>query len=150
MALHYAEQIIAQLLITLQAIPSSTVAAVNIERDRVDPFENLPAISLEEGADDILLGSDKNESVMDSLLEVEVVVHAKKSTGVSAQLNQIRKEIFIALMADLQQGLPSIVIDTDYIGAEKPQRSDAAENAVMQQSINFEIKYRHSNTDPSI
>jgi hypothetical protein len=148
MALHRAEQIMAALLTTLKAITSPTVAAINMQRDRVDPFETLPAISLEEGADILIEGSDENVSKMDSILNIEVIVHAKKLSGVSTQLNQIRKEVYIALMADITQGL-SFVNDTRYQGAEKPLRFDEAENAAMQQTIDFEIKYRHSLTDPS-
>jgi len=148
MALHRAEQIMAKLLTTLKAISTPTVAAGDMQRDRIDPFESDYGLSLEQGADDIIEGSDENVSVMDSLLDVEVVVHVKKLADVSTVLNQIRKEVYVAFMASYTQGL-SFVLDTRYLGADKPLRFDEAENGVMEQTINFQIKYRHSLTDPS-
>jgi len=149
MALHYAEQILVSVLAKLKAAPVVSVLPVNVERDRVDPVETgVPAIGLEMGSDEPVDQENKNMAFIDSHLEIEVDIYVKNTTGVSTELNLIRQEVHQALMVDRLQGLPAIVSDTRYLGASEPLLEGDLENAAAKQTLNYQILYRHSLTDP--
>jgi len=150
MAVHFAEQIMVALLAKLKAAPVAAVQPADVERDRTEPVETaVPAIGLEMAADVVIEGSDENVAFIDSLLDIGIDIYAKNTTGLSTELNLIRKEVHQAIMADYQQGLPTIIIDTRYLGADEPELEGALENAAAKQRLNYTIRYRHSLTDPS-
>ena len=149
MADHKAEQILAAFQQVLKDAAGVDVADTSIVRDRVDPAGAVPDISVGMGADDVVEGSDDNLAFMDSVLNVEVTVSVKNNTGLSTQLNDLRKKIHIAIYSDTQLGLPGIVIYGHYISAGAIATSGEAENEVAQQVLNYAFWYRHAISDPS-
>jgi len=148
MADHRAQQILDAIVTTVTGL---TTTGTNVDLDQVDPVgtSRLPHLSVDMGTDDKLEGSDANMSYMDSVLSVGIVARVKNSTGLSAELNQIRKEVHIAMAADYQLGLPAFVIDTVYIGSSVVDKSGELEKEAALQSFNYQVLYRHSLTDPS-
>ncbi len=150
MADHVEEQILGRFQQQLKDAASVTVAGTSIVRERVDPAKVVPDINIEMGADDIIDGSDENMAYMDGWLNVDVIVTVKNSTGLAAELLDIRKQIHIAIYADVQLALPDIIIDGKYTGAGKPVTSGDAENETAQQILNYQFRYRHTQSDPSV
>lgn len=148
MADHYAEQI----LVAIESIATNLLTTgTNVNRDQVDPVSDskLPHLSVDMGTDEKVDGSDDNMAFMDSVLNVSIIARVKKTIGLSTQLNQIRKEVHIAMAADYQLGLPDIVIDSVYVGASAVDKSGELEKEAALQSFNYQVRYRHSLTDPS-
>lgn len=146
MADHRAEQILAAFTTACTGLATT---GSNVQRDQVDPVESTPALSIEMGADTVVEGSDRNMGLLDSVLDVEVMAYVKNSTGLSTQLNQIRKEVHAAIYADTKLGLSSIVIDTGYTGAGDVIKSGDLEKEAAQQVFHYQVWYRHSLTDAS-
>ena len=148
MADHRAEQITNAFTTTLTGLTST---GANVIRDRIFTFDTslLPALSIYQGDDTPLPYEYRNFSLDDFLLTIHVDIYAQGTTAipVSQTLNQVRKEIIIAIQADYTLGL-SFVIDTEEGTAFRPliEHIDKV-NAV--QTMDFNIKYRRSRTDPS-
>ena len=145
MALHRAEQILASVLTT---VTSLTTTGANAKRNYLHPFDAAvtSGIYVIMGSDIPVDLSDRNLAYIDYNLEVILSVHVKNSTP-ETQINLIKKEITIALMADYTQGL-AFVLDTMELGWEQPELVDAEKPTAVVQG-RFEIKYRRSLTDPS-
>lgn len=136
--MHRAEQIMQAVA---AAVTGLAATGSNVERGRVIPFETAPGIS-------VSMADDDTQSVMsglvDSALELELTAHAKVIDSLpETELNQIRAEVYAALMADRTQGLP-FVIDTIPLGADKPEISGEADQPTGQLVTRWQVKYRHS------
>jgi len=142
--MHHAETIMQTLFAQLQNL---TATGTNVERGRGQPVTVTPALTLEQGADQLSDGVN-NTAFIDRLLNVRVIAHVKTGAQFDTELNQIRQEVFIALMADRTQGLSSIVLDTIPTGDDDPELSVEIDQKVGRQVMNFDIKYRHSLTNP--
>lgn len=149
MADHVEERILAAFQQTLQAAAIADIPDSSIVRDRVDPAAAWPDINIEMSADDIIEGSDENMAFMDGWLTVDVTISVKNSTGLSADLLDIRKKIHIAVYKDVQLGLPGVIIDGRYTGASRPESSGDSDNETSQQTLNYQFRYRHTKSDPS-
>ncbi|MCK7495176.1 MAG: hypothetical protein MZW92_31845 [Comamonadaceae bacterium] len=78
-----------------------------------------------------------------------VEAYSKKTLAadIEPQLNLMRKEITIALQADVTQGL-AFVIDTQE-GEAVPDRSGAGDQPAGTLRLRFVLRYRRLRTDPS-
>ena len=150
MADHIEEQILVAFYRTLQAASIVDIDDASIVRDRVDPAKVVPDINIKMGADDIIEGSDENVMFMDGWLNVDVIVTIKNSTGLSAELLDIRKKIHIAVYKDVRLGISNILSDGKYTGASNPVVSGDAEEEIAQQTLNYKFQYRHNQSDPSV
>lgn len=147
MADHRAEQIVArvQTLVTGLATTGSSVA-----RGRGDavPQEQTPALRVYMGADRI--NDPWLPGLLDSEIEVVIQAHVHDSaTNVETKLNQIRKEVTIALAADFQIGLGAFVHALVETGAERPALGGDLAKPAAAMEMNFLVKYRRSRADPS-
>ena len=132
------------------AVTGLTTTGSNVERGRVydvDPA-NAPALSIYQGADEPVEGDSQAWPVRDSLLTVYVDIHVKQTSTAETTLNQVRKELAIALMADLSLGL-SFVHQIIEGAADDPERSGEAEKPTQTQRTTWQVHYRRSVTDPS-
>lgn len=147
MAEHRAEQIMDAIVANLTGL---TTTGANIERGRVYDWEEsaLPALSLFMGDDVPVELEDQTYGYIDHNLQVLVDLHIKNITGVESTLNKIKKEVTVALMADVTQGL-SFVIDTEEHGFLRPDLSERADQPSLQATGTFVVKYRRSRDDPS-
>jgi len=128
-------------------ITGLTTTGANVSRGRAQPVGTVPALTLEQGEDLVLDGSDRNMQFIDRLLEVRIIAHVKTGSQFDTALNTIKEEVYIAVMTDRQQGLPAYVIDTMFQGDDAPEL-DALEKNVGRQVMTFVVHYRHSITNP--
>lgn len=140
---HRAETIMATLETELTGLATT---GANIKRTRTYPVDNLPALTLEMGEDQVIEGSGANMQHLDRLLEVRVVLHVKTSSEIETALNTIREEVHVAMMADRQHGL-AYVIDT-IVQGDSDAETEPADQKVGRLTMTFVIMYRHSITNP--
>ena len=114
-----------------------------VERDRVYPPEQCPALSVNQGGEDPIAGRE-NMQFQDVALEVEIIIQVKSGTK-SSDLNQIKAEVYAALMADTTQGL-AYVHETQWAGDSAPEPSGDAEINTTRCIMRFLVAYRHSYT----
>lgn len=141
-----ADLIAEQLMSSVEALVTGlTTTGSNVSRGRAYPHPSYPAISLFQGAD-----SPLNESypTQDSELTVNVVGHVRSTEGATdTQLNQIRKEVVIALLADYT--LSGKAIRIRWAGAQEPVISGDGDKPISSMIMSFVIHYRHSYEDHS-
>jgi len=115
----------------------------NVTRGRVYPIESsgLPALSVFQGAETIV--DEQNLSAVTRELTVNIAIHAKPASGLDTQINQVRAEIYAALMADYTQGL-GYVLNTQWREDDPPEYSDDQENGSARAVSTWSILYRHS------
>lgn len=146
MADHRAEQILDAVVTSLTGL--STTGS-NIFRGRHYSLESgsMPALLVYMGSDEPI--EMLSQSLIDSLIEVRVESRTMSPTAqLDESLNQIRKEVTIALQADFSQGL-DFVLNLEEGKADEPEFSDSGEQPVARQVMNWRITYRRSRTDPS-
>lgn len=114
-----------------------------VERGRVYPVDVLPALTINMGAEQIV--DDPNIAFQDEYLDVEVTASVKDNSGVDTALNQIRAEVYAAVMSNRTLGL-SYVLDTRWLGRDTPDRSGELEQKSARQTMIFRVHYRHSYT----
>lgn len=115
-----------------------------VYRGRVFAIEGTNGISYSMGSD-TPVGED-TYIYMDSDLEVIITAHSK-DIDVEQELNQIRKEVTIALKADYSLG--GLAIDITEEGWNAPDFSGDADQDTGLMQGTFIIKYRRLRTDPS-
>lgn len=146
MADHRTEQILS----AIQALVTGLVTTgANVDRGRYYPIDAAIAHALTVAQGQAVLSSEQTNSFVDVELEVRVIAHTKQqANNLDTVLNQIAKEVYIAIMADRSLALP-FVIDTHWRGTTLPELSGETEAPAARQEIIFAVKYRHSITDPS-
>jgi len=142
--MHHAEAIMQAILALITGL---TTTGNNVARGRPYPVETVPALTLMQGEDSLANGL-QNMSFVDRILIVRIVCHVKTGTQFDTDLNQIRREVYVAIMANRNLNLPNIVIDTAPEGDDEPELSGDGEKNIGQQVMNFAVTYRHSLTDP--
>jgi len=127
------------------AILGLTTTATRVVRARVRTVENAPALSLEQGADDVNPELSSFPKVAREL-NVKIIAHVKDNVDADSNLNLIRSEVFAAMRADNALNL-TYVVDIDLIGDDEPEFTGEADQIVGRQVMNYVVKYRHSWTD---
>lgn len=122
-----------------------TTTATRVVRARVRTVENAPALSLEQGSDDINPELSSFPKVAREL-NVKIISHVKDNVDADSNLNLIRAEVFAAMRADNALNL-AYVVDIDLIGDDEPEFTGDADQIVGRQQMNYVVKYRHSWTD---
>lgn len=146
MANHRAEQILAAVQTKVTGL---TTTGTHVDRGRGDdiPAENTPALRVAMGADTIL--DPWSPQVLECELEVSVFGYAYDSaTNIETLLNQIRKEVTIALTADFTLGLAFVEGLTEQ-GAQKPDIGSDAAKPSGRLEMQFKVQYQRTRTDPS-
>jgi len=125
----------------------------NVERDRVYdiPHDTDNALSLYMGQEIPLDEEDQNWQVVDIALSVSIDVHVRLNSDnpISQRINQIKKEVVIAI--DPTESPPlglAFCLDLEELGSEEPEY-EAGENPILRQRMNWLVKYRRSRSDPS-
>lgn len=140
--MHRAETIMAAVE---TAVTGLTTTSTRVERTRVRTVETAPALSIEQGGDDV--NPEKSSFPLKARdLNVKIIAHVKNNTAPETQMNLIREEVYAALFADTTLGL-AFVEDLDLIGDDEPEFTGEADQITGRQVMNFVVKYRHSWTD---
>ena len=144
---HRAEQIMDAFT---AAITGLATTASNVKRDRYYAWDQAPSISIFQGDDTPLPYDVRNYSIDDYLLTIHIEMHVVEANSipVSQTLNQIRKEVIIAIQTDPTLGLSSFVIDTEEGTAYQPL-IEHIDQITATQTMDFTVKYRRSRGDPS-
>jgi len=144
MALNKIEQI-------MQAVESAltglTTTGTNVFRDRDEPLEDANSLSIEQG--EYTPVEVQGNTFVDARLTLSVMVAVKKNNTYSEQINLIVKEVYQAIMADRELGLPAFVSDILPTGISKPEVSGEGSTTVMKSVIDFEVKFQHLIIDVS-
>lgn len=146
MADHKDEQVMDAVVAVVTGLTST---GVNVKRGRVYPHDDsaLPALSVYMGPSEPV--GDPNAQYQDRMLDVRVEAFAKESTDTLDQtLNQIKKEVYIAMQATPTLGL-GFVFDTTWSGDTEPDLQDGSNKPTGSVVMNYRVHYRHSYTDPS-
>ncbi len=134
----------------LSKVTGLTTTGSNVFRGRIYPLEDtdLPALTIYMGSDSPLGENGPDTfSFIDSDLNVNISIHVKTSaTQVETTLNLIRREVHVALMADVTQGL-SYVHTTLPFGTDEPQLSGEGEKRTAVMETNWAVRYRALYTD---
>jgi hypothetical protein len=144
---HRAEQIVVAVLAKVTGL---TTTGTRVFRGRVYPLQDTeePALCVFMGADTPI--AMLSQSLIDGELEVVITAVVKTSaTQIDTLLNQIRKEVTIALQADYTQGL-TFLHDSMEGEAARPELSGEADKPTASQQLNWKFHYRRSRTDPSL
>ena len=147
-----AEQILAAIKTLLIGLATT---GSNVQRGQVHGHEadKLPALALTMGQD--IPAAEYQTGIID--WELTIVIEATASvaaaytateSGLDGDLNQIRKEVYLAVMVDHTLGL-DFVIDIAPGPAAEPVLSAEGNLPVGSQAIEFVITYRASRTDIS-
>ena len=148
MADHKAEQILDAFT---TAVTGLATTGANVERDKVYNLDDAitAGLSVEMGSD--IKRDDETqgwELVMYTLsVVINIYVKQSSSTPLSQTLNQIRKEIVVALQAAPTLGL-SFVQDTIEGSALEPVNGPG-EKPMSMQRFEWAVVYQRSRTDPS-
>lgn len=147
MADHRAEQIMDAFIALVTGLATTSA---NVTRDRAYDVEGDvdAALSVYQGLDDPL--DESPWPFIDSELMIYTDLHVRVSsaTPISQTLNEIRKEMVVAVMADHTLGLAGIVHEIEEGAASAPD-IESGEKPIATQRIEWKVKYRRSLTDPS-
>ena len=138
---HRAEQIMVALLANITGL---TTTGTNAQRGRVYALSTAPGLTLVMGADEV---ADDLRSFTRLVrhLSVEITAHVKTTSQLETDINQIKTEIFAALMADITQGL-NFVIQTDLEIDEAPELDAEQDQPTARATMQWRVTYAHSGT----
>lgn len=146
MADHRAEQIMAAVQTTVTGLATT---GTNVERGRADdvPSSKTPALRVAMGDDRIV--DPWSDALLDSELEVSIfaMVH-DSATNVETKLNQVRKEVNVALVANHTLGLAFVHAIVE-LGARRPTLVGESAKPAAAMEMQYRVKYRRSRLDPS-
>jgi hypothetical protein len=130
----------------LTTLTSLVTTGANVARNRTHPWDDAVTDAL-----NIVMGEDKRMpdssiNILDFELDLTVEIHTKNAT-LETQINKIKAEIIVALMANYTMGL-SYVIQILERGFLAPELSGAAEKPTALCKGNFTIHYQRSWTTP--
>lgn len=146
MADHRAEQILAAVQTSVSGLATT---GTNVERGRADdvPAGNTPALRVAMGDDRIV--DPWAQALLDSELEVSIfaMVH-DSAVNVESKLNQVRKEVNVALVANDTLGLAFVHAIVE-LGARRPSMTGESAKPAAAMELQYRVKYRRSRLDPS-
>ena len=127
-----------------------TTTGANVTRDYVYTHDSLPSINIMQDDEDVVNGSDDGEvyEYRDRILPVTIEARAEVSDAqIATTLNQIAKEVIIAIEADITIGL-SFVQDSRETGTDKIEVGPGEKQTGLLR-MRWEFDYRSARTDPS-
>jgi hypothetical protein len=151
--IHAAEKILQtfKTILTTQnpGYPTDAGAEVFRKRVRAVSEDDLPIINIVMGLDDQMPFS--NVTFQDSMLEVvtELMTSAVGEDTIEPALNELRRQVHKALMADTQLGLNFVHLIVPS-GAKKPEPRGLGDLTVTVQEVTWKVTYRTLIQDPSV
>ena len=149
MAEHKREQVIEAFI---AAITGLATTGSNVKRMLVYNIQvsELPTLIVRQSSDVPVVGDEGNRSqkFKDSELDIEVDYYVRANSDPDSVINQIDKEVIIAVEADATLGL-SFVHDTYEGVISEPEVMSDGEYTIVKATKVFTVAYRMSETDPS-
>lgn len=149
MADHVREQIV---VAAIAAVTSLTTTAANVFRDRdteEQPLKDseVPGLVVEDDGDPAETVTIGIGRLVERRMSIRFIAHVKATTGYSSTLNQILKEIEIALGNAASLGGAKWANITD-VGARESSR--AGDKAAVRQAFTFEFFYITAHNAPDV
>lgn len=148
MADHHAEQVMDAFTTSITGLATT---GLNVIRDHAYDVDSgvAAALSVYQGSDEPV--DESSWPFIDSELTIYTDVHASvgSSVPISQTLNQIRKEMVVAVMADYTLGLAGIVHEIEEGIASEPE-IEPGDKPIAFQRVEWKVMYRRSVTDPSV
>ena len=143
MADHKAIQVLDAVVTLLTGLATT---GANIKKSRAYAVQTTPAITVGLGAETV---RQFLPAFIDRELNIEIDIHVKATeTTLDNSIQQVRKEIFIALMADPKIGL-DFVIEIEPVSTAEAVINSDSEYPTALVSETWRVIYRHSITDAS-
>jgi hypothetical protein len=147
-ALHVREQIT---VAAVAAVTGLSTTAANVFRDRdteARPLQagELPGLTVTDDGDPSEIISLGIGRLLERHMRISFTAHVKSTSGYSAQLNQILKEIEVALAGSGLGGAKS----ANLVEVSPREVSEASETPTVRQSFNFEFYYVTSHDAPDV
>lgn len=141
---HRAEQVLSALEATLTGLATT---GTNVERARVYPTSDYPALTINMGLDQTLgEGGSNNLAFVDRELQIVVRGHVKHySTNIETLLNRVKSEVYAAIMVDPTLSKP-FIISIYLVGDTAPETSSESDQPSATVEMQWNCIYRHSFT----
>jgi len=140
MAAHVREQITAAAVAALTGL-ATTGARVFRDRDTeerpLQPDAEVPGLVIEDDGDPAERITIDVARILERTMRLRVMAHVKKVAGYSAEMNQILKEVEIAMDAATLTGAKDVVLAE--VGAR--ETVEGAEKPTVRQAFEFQIIY---------
>jgi len=140
MADHVREQITAAAVAALTGL-ATTGARVFRDRDTAErplqPDAEVPGLVIEDDGDPAERITIDVARILERTMRLRVMAHVKKVAGYSAEMNQILKEVEIAMDAATLTGAKDVVLAE--VGAR--ETAEGAEKPTVRQAFEFQILY---------
>jgi hypothetical protein len=149
MADHVREQIT---VAAVAALTSLATTGANVFRDRdtsekpLQPDTEVPGLTIEDDGDPAERITIDQSQVLERRMRLRVMVHVKATSGYSSTLNQILKEIEIAIAGASLGGAK----DAALVEVGQREVSQAADKPTVRQAFNFELIYFTAANAPDI
>lgn len=148
METHRAEEIMSAIGSRLASLSTKGIRAI---RDRSFPRDlgQLPVVHVYQGRDIPVENGANSMALIDRELEVLIDAYVDAAPDqLDAALNQIRRDVYVAMMADQNMTLP-FVQTVMWKGDGAPELPDAETPSVGRMAMSFAVRYRHSHSNPS-
>lgn len=139
--MHRRESILNALSSTVTGLATT---ATRVERARPYAVPEVPALSIAQGTDE-RVDEYENLSGVTRVLNVDIIVHVKKTTTLETELNQIAAEVYAAITADRRLGL-TWVLDANLTGDSAPDIDADSDQPVARLITSWAFIYEHSDT----
>lgn len=144
---HRAEQVMVAVSTRLEALSALSISAVR-GRTVPDSGTTLPQLNIYQGTEIPVEGA-VTSAFLDRELAVHVDVYANAASDpLDTVMNDLRKEVYAALMIDDNLGLPFVQKFTWKQDAA-PEDLGAVVPGMGRLAMTFAARYRHSRPDPS-
>jgi len=140
MADHVREQITVAALSALTGL-ATTGARVFRDRDTserpLDPDTEVPGLTIEDDGEPSERITIDSSQVLERRMRLRVTAHVKAASGYSSSMNQILKEVEIAIAGATLAGAK----DVSLVELAARETSQAADKPTVRQAFNFEVLY---------
>jgi len=136
--MHRAESVLVAITAAVTGLAST---GVNVQRGYGEQLPGLPGLTVQMGGDD---AKTNNIAQVDRSITVIIEASVKAQETTDTTLNQIRAEVYAAIMAAPNLGL-WFVLDTELAIDEAPEQKNN-EIPLVKQVMQYRVFYRHSYT----
>jgi hypothetical protein len=146
---HRAEEIMAAIGSRLETLLEKGIGTIR-ERNFPKDIGALPTVHVYQGKDVPVHHGANSLALIDRELEVRIDAYVETAPDrLDAALNQIRRDVYVAMMAEQNLTLP-FVQTVMWKGDGAPELPEPeAHPSVGRMTMTFAVRYRHSHSNPS-
>ena len=140
---HKTETILNRVVTVLTGL---TTTGSNVTRGRAWPVAQLPAVSIYMGADNT--ADAQNINIINRELTVFIIAHIRESGSLESTLNNIKAEVYAAIMAD--PTLTGLALDMYLVQDGAPEIEAEQDQPTARMTMEWRVIYRHSATSAEV